>query len=328
MDSDASDQRISSRIQKIPSSTTASDLDSCTLRLYHIPSNTLITNENHQKFIAHGQMYDEMARLCMEYAQEVMMQEGNLKWTTVCSEREIGALVSRDRGPTNNNKKTLLVVTGKGKVGAGIFSRRLLITLGVEPATALPFVREAAARGMEIAMLDPNVLTIQRAMEVVETSLDRLFFGGSKDNIYVLAHSMAGSQLVRYLLNKATNASASTSTPHIDESSSKESSEDLESYLQQIKAVAFTDSNHNINWTKKLPSLTKFLVGPRSLYIKSHKVHEDSKALGEAHYDCQYWRHRFGGIRTLWAGTNEHALTNHTASAHIWEHFDAFLESE
>ena len=30
-------------------------------------------------------------------------------------------------------------------------------------------------------------------------------------------------------------------------------------------------------------------------------------------------------IRTLWAGTHEHALTNYTARFHIWDHFDEFL---
>merc|ERR1719503_436124 len=97
-------------------------------------------------------------------------------------------------------------------------------------------------------------------------------------------------------------------------------------FLQQIKAVAFTDSNHNINWTKHNPPLKELIEGPSSLYIKSHKVHEDAKKLGELHHDCNFWKHRFGTVKTIWAGTNEHALTNYAGMQYIWDHFDDFLE--
>jgi hypothetical protein len=322
--------------------------DACALRLFHAPSDTVITERNHQTYIAHGRMYDEVAKLCMEHAQRLMMAEGNLEWTTICAgggggdvSDDIRALVSKnsarwrdscsDSGKEKKRRKTLLVITGTGQVGAGIFSRRLLLTTGIEPATALPFVREATLRkGMDVVVLDPNCKGKQRAMEVVETSLERLFFGDERDGddddddeIYVLAHSMAGSQLVRFLLHKATAASAAAAAGG-DDSGDKRPDDVIDTYLRRIKAVAFTDSNHNINWVKKFPALTSFIEGPRCLYIKSHKVHEDAKALGQVHHNCQYWRRRFGSVRTLWAGTNEHALTNHTARFHIWDHFDSF----
>lgn len=309
---------------------------SCALRLFHIPSGEMITEMNHKTYVAHGKHYDEIARLCMEYSQECMMEEGSLEWTTVCKQRNIRALTSK----TTNMKQatsTLVIITGKGKVGAGIFSRRYLMTLGVETATSLPFVREAIRRKMNIAILDPNmaeetaIITNTKplsAMEVVEASLEELFFQNddeqctnSKQQLYVLAHSMAGSQLARYLLNKA-NPPLGEDVPETENVNGEER---VQSILQQLQAVAYTDSNHNIQWVKKYPTLTKFLAGPKSLYIKSHKVHEDAKQLGDiAHEDDHFWKHRFGTIRTLWAGTNEHALTNHTGSSHIWEHFDSF----
>jgi hypothetical protein len=39
-----------------------------------------------------------------------------------------------------------------------------------------------------------------------------------------------------------------------------------------------------------------------------------------------FWQHRFGTIRTMWAGTNEHSMTNWYLHAKIWEHFDQFLD--
>ena len=175
---------------------------------------------------------------------------------------------------------------------------------------------------MEIVLLDPNVNGHEMGMEVIEASLEKLFFHRELDEeeIYVVAHSMAGAQLVRFL-HKHESAS---NDPNGDTTCTKEET----SFLQKIKAIAFTDSNHNINWCKNTPSVSNLLVGPSCLYIKSHKVHDEPKTLGEAHDDCQFWKHRFGDIKTLWAGTHEHALTNYTARFHIWDHFDEFLHPE
>lgn len=299
----------------------AKDDGDCSLRLFHKSSNTPITEKNHEHFVAHGKMYDEVSRLCMEYAQDVMMKEGNLEWQNMGD--GVGAMVSRNR---SFRKSLLLVITGKGKVTAGIFSRRHLMTSGLEISTALPFIRGAVERNMDLAILDPNVNGTQEAMKSVKKSLERLFLEPEtvEEDVYILAHSMAGSQLVRFLHGK---------TSHQDPATMKEthtpSTTNIQaglSFLEQIKAVAFTDSNHNINWTTKNPPVTQLLEGPASLYIKSSKVHEDAKVLGELHHDCQFWKHRFGSIKTIWGGTSEHALTNYTGMSYIWDHFDAFLE--
>jgi hypothetical protein len=50
-------------------------------------------------------------------------------------------------------------------------------------------------------------------------------------------------------------------------------------------------------------------------------------AAGDPVQTDNFWKHRFGSIRTLWAGTDEHSLTNWFAHAKIWEHFDGFLQN-
>ena len=55
----------------------------CMRRLYHIPTNTLITEDNRKRFIADGDMYEEVARLCQEYAHEIMCEEGGLEWVLI-----------------------------------------------------------------------------------------------------------------------------------------------------------------------------------------------------------------------------------------------------
>lgn len=327
------------------SSTHSNPLEAeCALRLFHIPSgSTLISERNYQQFVANGVMYDEIARLCMEYAQEVMIEEGRLHWVTVCDARNICALVSEARSASSRSetsdagkrRKILLVVTGKGKVRAGIFSRRHLITTGAEAATAIPLVRDAVRRNMEIVILDPNAIGDRAGMEAVEASLEHLFDmeeQEEEEEIYVLAHSMAGAQLVRYLHEKSSqsldtpiNGGNGSDTPSDTVAQQIADRQAASSLVRSIKAVAFTDSNHNINWTKTNPALTNLLVGPSCLYVKSHKRHDDPKDVGEDHHDCHHWRHRFGDVRTMWAGTHEHALTNYTARFHIWDHFEQFF---
>jgi len=298
--------------------------------LFHKSTNTLITEKNHQLFIAHGKMYDEAARLSMEYAQDLMMKEGNLEWQSMGD--GVNAIVTRNR---SFQRPLLLIVTGKGKVGAGIFSRRHLMTSGIETSTALPFVQDAIKRKMDVAILDPNGSGTRNAMQSVKASLESLFLehGATDEDVYILAHSMAGSQIVRVLHDKTFDRMTSSTTTNAKEIApiARSSSKEFQiqtgmNFLQQIKAVAFTDSNHNINWTEHNPPLKELIEGPSSLYIKSHKVHEDAKKLGELHHDCNFWKHRFGTVKTIWAGTNEHALTNYAGMQYIWDHFDDFLE--
>ena len=391
----------------------------CNNRLFHVPSNTMITERNFKDYIADGKYYDTVATFCMEYAQELMIQYGNLQeWqtttthnttTTTSNDNDdiegdtatIRAFISKNLNISNpeeadgeehddddnhkatttsrtattttpatstvtttsstNNNNTFLIVTGKGKVGAGIFSRRLLMTHGIEAASALFFIKQVALAlavhnqsqpeendappVSNIVLLDPNCLGPQKAMDVFEICCDELVFqhyhhddkddkkNGSDDapnSVYVLAHSMAGSQLVRYILRKSepepTQDGSSANSGgggggDEDDHQQQQREQIADRYLSQINSVAFTDSNHNINWVKKkLPNVSKFLQSPRCLYIKSHKVHEKQKYLGELHHDCEYWKHRFGTIKTIWAGTKEHALTNYTSRHHILDH--------
>ena len=52
----------------------------------------------------------------------------------------------------------------------------------------------------------------------------------------------------------------------------------------------------------------------------------DKRKPGEVAETDSFWHHRFGSIRTLYAGTHEHSLINHTAQDIIWKHFDERLK--
>ena len=326
----------------------------CGTRLVHMSSNTLITKVNRIRYIADGDMYEVVVRLCQEYAQDLMMSEASLHWVSVCEDKEEGnpirILVDHDfpiygdvcqdaaHGSMHNNIgvqrileddyensreksaiETLLITTGKGKVRAGIFSRQHLLVSGIEASTALPMVRDAKRRNMSICILDPNARGDRYGMATYQQSMRVLFGSASelkKDNeaeqeskigtgsIYVLAHSASGSQLTRYL---------QTDGSHL---------------LSRIKSIAFTDSNHSIQWLKNHSQISSFFESSATLYIRSSNEERD---YGWEHHNSgdvvnttrdDYWLHRFGKTLTIWAGTTDHSLTNFTSHRHIWDHFD------
>jgi len=326
----------------------------CITRLYYTPSNTAITNENRREYIADGKMYDAIADLCQSAAQEIMAEACDLVWVTVCdgkggglsarldeqpsnlsseskSVREwprddegniivlepIRALVGRCKnGNGNQSKDTFLVSTGKGKVSAGIFSRQHLLTTGLEPSTALPLLREARSRGMNCVVIDPNARGDRVGMDTFQVSIRSLFQqecsaevenaiipAASDGYIYVLAHSAAGGQLVRYLLDKNQGT-----------------------LLPRIRSITFTDSTHSVQWLKEHPHISSLIQSSKALYIRSaNPMRDDGWENAKPGDECakdRFWSHRFGQIKTVWAGTTDHSLTNWAARASIWEHFD------
>jgi hypothetical protein len=304
-------------------------------RLFHKESNTMITMKNRKEFIADGDMYDAIARVTQEYAQEVMAKDGDLEWVTICeagnNPEPIRALVSRRLVQDESrldHEPTLLIATGKGKVRAGVFSRQHLLLSGLECSTAVPIVREAHKRNMLMVLVDPNVHGDRMGMMTFEKSMERMFRRWESNHdigtnnkgaappppltqkdLFVLSHSQSGAQLTRYLLDKS------------------------DYYIPHLRAVAFTDSTHNIQWakSKNLDRLKEFLESDDCLYFRCAKntcndpLLKPLSSLGDVVETDEFWKHRFGNIRTVCAGTSEHSLTNWFARCHIWEHFDKHL---
>jgi hypothetical protein len=326
----------------------------CRHRLFHVQSNTMVTDDNRREFVADGDMYEEVARLVQEVAQDIMIEEGNLRWVTIEASNssdstrnsanknrpeDMRVLMSKDHPmltgdavPHEKGRPTILICTGRGKVRAGIFSRQHLIGTSIEAATAMPLVRDAVSRNLYIVILDPNVHGDRNGFVTFEKSMEYLsgYFNVEKqeeerrDNnsarremscrdMYVLSHSASGGHMARYFLDRCNSA-----------------------FLRNIRAVAFTDSTHSIQWakTEERRRLYDLLQGDQCVYFRCSRpgdgVAGDGNkwylhpAGGEVQTDT-FWQHRFGKIRTLWAGTNEHSLANWHAHAKIMEHFDSFL---
>ena len=315
----------------------------CMRRLYHRTTSTLITLDNRRRFIADGDMYELVSSLCQEYAIDAMCQEANLEWIDVgpkqaveegtSNNEALRILVNKDHPflranestPSNDavDRPSLVIATGRGKVRAGIFSREHLIGSGMEMATAIPSVREALRRNMNVIIVDHNVRGEVNGFVDFAKSLDCIaarlasqskFAGGEcqpstpdQHDFFVLAHSASGGHLCRYLLEKQLP------------------------YLPTIRAIAFTDSTHNIQWSKRqgISGLTELLESKKCVYFRSSKAREqDDNSLwylhrsGEPIQTDEFWQHRFGKISTFWAGTNEHSLTNWYAHGKIWQHYD------
>jgi hypothetical protein len=290
--------------------------EDCLTRLFHIETNTPVTAENRKQFIADGRMYDEISRCCQDIAHDRAVREGDLEWINIVPADEkhpaIRALVSKGYRelPT---KPILLLVTGKGMVQAGIFSRQHMLTTGFEPSSAIYQIMEAKKRGWSVVLLDPNargekmaMLTIEQSMASIFDFVERQESTICKVPLYIQAHSASGAHVVRYLMDKG----------HL--------------YLHHIRGVVFTDSTHNIQWcrTKDLPHLMNFLESPACIYFRSSnpsrdKGWEDHSPGQDCTVSDEYWVRRFGKVQTYWAGTTEHSLSDWHARHFIWNHFDS-----
>jgi len=282
---------------------------------------------------------------------------------TVTDEKKLEEEASIHR-PTslNRTRSTLLIATGRGKVRAGIFSRHHLLTAGIEVGTSWHCIREARMRRWGVAIIDPNARGEGVGYESFKRSVSKIFLCAECDeeaasaaqpatksavqstkegamsrqssctsistkssskqphSIYILAHSASGGQLVRHLREDPA-------------------------LLPSIRAVAFTDSTHNVQWAKHDPSLKEFLQTKNCVYLRSNDVRssqscvrvssrgkdiwcdcrtcaDSKKSAGTEAETDPFWEHRFGRIKTLWAGTADHALSNWAGHDTIWDHFD------
>lgn len=312
----------------------------CKRHLFHIETNTRLHDDNRKEFIADGDMYEAASALAQEVAQEIMMEEGRMEWVTVENAKDentepIRVLMSSDHplitNSVNNTKGTVLICTGRGKVRGGIFSRQHLLCSGLETATAVPLVRDAVVRSMNVVIFDPNAhgeasgfITFQKSMDFLEAgywndaSCQVYCETGAKPivlgrDIFTVFHSASGGHMVRYFLPKPECT-----------------------LLQYIQATAFTDSTHSIQWANgdDKKRLRDMLEGEKSVYFRCARAGDGIAGDGNKWYlhpagqtvqADTFWRHRFGSIKTMWAGTNDHSLIIWYSQAKIWEHFDHFL---
>jgi hypothetical protein len=324
-------------------------------------------------------MYDAIANLCQNVAHEIMIECCNLSWITICNNNNdrkndnddgrnggeskvqqqkyniIRALVgtttnkvdeSKCSNNISSNKDTntdiLLIITGKGKVRSGIFSRHHILTSGLEPGTALPLIQMANQRNMKCIIIDPNARGDDVGMDTFDITLRTLFepqpqstttSANNNNNmnngsIYILAHSAGGGLLVRYLLAHPSST-----------------------LVTRIRCIVFTDSTHNVQWIKTkqqqqqqgsnqsllsttCQTILSLITSPSvALYIRSaNKMYIDNWSNLLSGDECtivdEYWIHRFGSIKTVWAGTTDHSLSNWTSMKVIWEHIDRIRTRE
>lgn len=294
----------------------------CAQRLFYHETETedgiRITDSNRKDYIADGKMYEAVCRLAQEYAQECLANVGDLEWqmvvegnasdsdredsaktTTTSSNTPIRVLISRNDSKNQKERPLLVICTGRGKVRAGVFSRHHLLCTGLEIGSAFHLVQAATAAGYRVALFDPNVHGEAKGYDTFTKSMRHVELQHPTSNppTDYLLHSASGGHFVRYLLEHGNSSNTG-------------------------RRIAFTDSTHNIQWLQPHhPHLWDKLQHPRDVvYFRSSSTPAAPPSGTPCATDAR-WRHRFGQIRTLWAGTHDHALTNWSAHHEIWEHF-------
>lgn len=279
----------------------------CATSLYHTTTGIRISQKNRKDFVPDGRKFDDISACCQEIAQELVQRDCELEWVTLS---DVDAASAHYRAPVcalrssnfEPSRPTMLIVTGKGVSRAGILSARYILEHSIEVGSALFYIVQAKLRGCNVVLLDPNAWGADFGKDVVEISLNALNF---ENQLFVLAHSAAGGYVVRYVMEH----------PQL---------------LRHIQALAFTDSTHNVQWTKNDDRLYKFLQSQHCLYVRnnsekstdtfsSHK-HKES---GEVCNGDRFWKQRFGDIPTVWAGTTDHSLMCFAARNVIMDFFDA-----
>ena len=129
--------------------------------------------------------------------------------------------------------------------------------------------------------------------------------------MFILAHSASGGKLVVSLLEGKARRYL----------------------LPRIGGIVFTDSTHNIQWCSGVQRVWDLLESQKCLYIRSNEVRsssswrdgDETRRAGEVVNVDTFWEHRFGTIRTVWAGTADHSLMNMKSAGIIWSHFDDLI---
>ena len=317
----------------------------CTCRrLHHVATNQIITPSNSRIHIPNC-LFSEVTRCCQDIAQDVLLKEGGLERLMVRDENDklrTVALVTRRSDDLSEDgsksasedtcRPTLLVISGRGRSRAGIFSRKQLLVSGIEAATALNTVKEGRKRGLNVVLMDhysqqdPNSQI--DTMDAFESSLEAIFandqdrngsswhsssdaFDSSRGPVLILAHSASGGKLVVSLLEGKARRYL----------------------LPRIGGIVFTDSTHNIQWCSGVQRVWDLLESQKCLYIRSNEVRsssswrdgDETRRAGEEVNVDTFWEHRFGTIRTVWAGTADHSLINMKSAGIIWSHFDDLI---
>ena len=331
--------------EKSPVFSNLTCMDGCSFRLFRIHDSVMVTTENRKQIIP-PKIYDSVARV----AQETVLQsfETHLKlkelpvFTPTSSSsspcKVVHALVSQPPPPDPNTNPqndspagTLLIINGRGVARAGILSTRHTIETGIEKGSAMFHIIKALERNMAVVCLDSNAQGPKQGLDTVCQSLAspalQPYLHREHCPIYALCHSAAGGNFVLHLLQQCQQ---------------QQTQNNIHIRLDQIQALVFTDSTHDLQWLSLQNNLhvTNFLQSPTCLYIRNNREHpgdtfgpnHKTKPAGEP-FDCrdakhgmdrnQRWVQRFGSIRTVYAGTMDHSLMCWQSRHVIWDFFQS-----
>ncbi|KAL3939266.1 MAG: hypothetical protein SGARI_001434, partial [Bacillariaceae sp.] len=210
----------------------------------------MISPDNQAQFVPKGPTFQSVSSVCQTIVQCRLIKRYNLKRIQLCTEDDdepvIEALVTPNYF-TDSHCPTLIIIPGKGDSRAGILSTRQMVLSGMEAGSTEFFLEQARGIGMAVVLLDPNARGPQSGMTCLELSLTKLF---EKDDnqqrrpLYILAHSAAGGYLVRYLLLGQCRSIM----------------------IENLRAICFTDSTHNIQWAKPRKDESGETHGDKALF--------------------------------------------------------------
>jgi hypothetical protein len=294
---------------------------------------TVIHRDNQNDYLPKGPKFNTVSKICQPLVQRQLIQRYSLGVLPVNDPSDDVPPIHVLATPsyvTDPTAPFLMIIPGKGDSRAGILSTKQIVLLGMEVGSAEFYLQKASTQkaNMAVLLLDPNARGPEAGMSCLEVTLTALFgtnqqtCGDGVDNkirpLFILAHSAAGGYLVRYLLL----------------------GEYRRALRDNIRAICFTDSTHNIQRaksedpdTQQSTSLFQFLQSDCCLYIRNTATHpmdtfanSKDRKLGDTIPHDVHWERRFGTIPTVWAGTTDHSLICWTSRRIIWDFFQRHIQ--
>uniref|UniRef100_A0A7S1WF98 Arb2 domain-containing protein n=1 Tax=Alexandrium catenella TaxID=2925 RepID=A0A7S1WF98_ALECA len=205
--------------------------------------------------------YDALADAVLRYVTSLLESEAQLRplWLPLGAESGPRCPIYVSEG-FESATKVLLLIQGSGRVRVGVWGCALCINKDLDQGTMLPYLREAAARGYGVMVLNPNMNEVDgepipgseapdRHVEYVWQNIVASRCGGAA-TIDVIAHSNGGRALLYFLAE----------------------CKDGETAAKRINQLVFTDSYHQGGQAASLGPEGQALLRERCVNYVPHEA--------------------------------------------------------
>ncbi|XP_071479006.1 cotranscriptional regulator ARB2A homolog [Diadema antillarum] len=206
--------------------------------------------------------YEALGKVVTQHIYTLLEAEGldRVYVPVSTDEDEPRSFVFASPNAATTTDRLLVLINGAGAVRAGQWARRLIINDCLDSGTQLPYIRRALREGYEVLVLNTNEnrglnsrgdsLPVKGNSSPYEHGVyvwDNFIANKPVRQVAIVAHSMGGGVTAHIAQKRET------------------------SFLRKTFAIAFTDSIHNLAFTKVSMNVRKFFAKHSVNWVSSPK---------------------------------------------------------